>query len=331
MSDGVISLDSVDAVSSNDDSTDSQSTASTSDAAELRDVCEQLGADHDHAQAYVDENGSKSDLIDFAQRLLSNEELWESQEEYRRMNCIHRIILRWLRADDAEYTAYTGEFYGDSDDPEPGTYNHVQERSRESDGNLMFYQALFPEPVTAYWDSDPVLWHEFDSLGYEENERDTHIYVTLEFAEQYGDYTIDGKPRPPSNSELDGGSSSSSDSSSSGGNTGGLLLDPSDFTVPDLRDKLQDHLEGGASPDQFRDVLEAEQASKDRKTARKAIKGAKNEADSRDDDDTEQQDISEAAAAGDANSQPGVDIPPEKVMELMDNGWEKQEIIEFYG
>lgn len=329
MSNGVISLDAAQA-SSNDGSTTSDQTSDSDDAAELRDVCEMIGADYDHATAYVDKHGNKSDLIDFAQQLAGDDELWATQEQYRRMNDIHRIIRNHLRPHDLDFTTYTGAFYGNSDDPEPGTYNHVQQKSREADGNLMFYRALFPEPVTDYWDSDAVLWQEFDSLGYNDDEQDSHIYVTADFVDEYGNFTVEvngqEKPRPPANSEVGdgGGASSGSDSSSEN-----LILDPAEYTVEGLRDELQEYLNSGAPAEDFARVLEAEEGEKDRKTAKKAIKGAKNEADSR--DDAEQQDISEAAAAGDVNSKPGVDIDPEEVKEYMEMGWSKDEIIELLG
>jgi hypothetical protein len=207
MSDGVLSLDSVMESGNGSDVSSGNNSDSDSDDSALKSAVEAIGGNVDHALDYVQEHGNEDDLIEFAGSLASDEDLWQQQEEYRRMNDVHRIIRNWLRSADPEFTVYTGEFYGDSDDPEPGCYNHEQQKSREMGGNLMWYRAIFPEPVTEYWDSDPVLWYEFDSVGYSDADQDSHIYVTQDFVKSYSPFAreIDGseRPCPPSNDQLE--------------------------------------------------------------------------------------------------------------------------------
>lgn len=310
----VLSLDDLQS-SGNDGSNATETTSdssSTGGSDDLEAACEAIGADYDHAKAYVDSHGNKDDLTAFAQRLANSDELFDAMADYRQGNCIHRMIRNWLRSDDRDFTAFTGQFYGNSDDPEPGTYNDVQQRSREMDGNLMFYQALFPSPVGERWDSDPVLWHEFDSIGYDDGQQDTHIFVPREFVEEYGEFSIEidgeSKPRPPANSELGGNS----------GNAGGSdapVIDPRNYTIDDLKEKLQSLLSDGVPPEGFDEILEAERSGKDRKGAKEAIEDARNDASPDESDESD-------ASLDDA------DISLDKVLELQEKGWTKEEILE---
>jgi hypothetical protein len=309
---------------------------------------EAIGGDVEHAQAYVDEHGRKSDLAEFADRLAESGDLMAVHEEYRRMNDIHRIIKKWLRSAEQEYTGYTGKFYGDSDDPEPGTYNAVQQKSREMDGNLMFYRAIFPEPQTAYWDSDPVLWFEFPEIGYTGDKQDSHVYVTADFAEQYSEFAIEidgrNRPVPPANSDLEDGSSGASGSAQDASDAGTVEFDPAEYTIPELEEALQSREFTEADLDALLDLEKSGQA---RKGAKNAIRDeidaleaddgdsgnstgtSKNATQESGDGETEAEQ-SGAATAGEMTAE-GESIPPEKVMELTEQGWTKEEIIELYG
>lgn len=315
MTDGVISLD--DYTSGNDSSsTDSDTTSGSSDSSsdDLRAACEAIGASYERAKAYVEEHDSKSDLVNFAERLANDDELWEVSEDYRCGNDVHRIVLNFLRSHDKDFTPFTERFYGEPDDPEPGTYNFVQQRSQNMDGNLMFYRVLFPEPVADHWDGNAVLWHEFSEIGFGDDQQDSHIYVTEEWVEEYGDFTIqvDGtaKPVPPAREDLDG-----SAGGSSGGASDSLVLDPDNYTSSDgqLSDALEEAIADGATESDLRAVLEAEQDGQDRSTAKGAIEAAIEEADA------------------DSSSDGSGDLPMDKVRELTEMGWEKDEIIELFG
>lgn len=266
---GVIDLNDVQGTDSGTSGSDSDDGG---DHGDLKEAVESVGGDFEHAKLYVEQTDQDPEvLIDFIAGL--DDDLMQLHETYRQSSDIKRIDLNWLRNDDGRsYSAYRGAFYGDSDDPAEGTHNAIAQQARANDAaNLMWYRAVFPEPQTDFWDSDAVRWHEFDDIGYDDGEQDSHIYVTRDFVEEYGDFTIevDGeeRPRPPTDSEI-GGASSSSDAP----------IDPSDFTVEELRDEVQEGI-GSWSESDFEAVLEAEEGSKDRTTAKKAITGAMNEAD----------------------------------------------------
>lgn len=331
---GVLSLDDVKS-SGNDGSSNDSETSGSDDVDALEAVCDELGANYDHAKAYVEAHGKKDDLVEFAERLRDgDDDLQAVMEEYRRMNDIHRVIINWLRSDSREFTTYTGAFYGDTDDPEPGTYNHIQQRSRANDGNLIFYRALFPTPVRSEWDDTPVCWHEFDSIGFDDDQQDSHIYVTQDFVDEYGDFTIEvegeTKPRPPANSEVGG---------SAGGNSGDdsdlePLVDPSEFTNDELADHLPGLVDEGYALGRWTDLLEAEKNGKARKGAKATIRECIDSVEAQSDSDADGEDTSEpsdAAKAGEVHNEGSGNIPPSKIKELMDEGWEKDEIIEFYG
>jgi hypothetical protein len=327
MTTGALSLDDLQESSSNDgSSTDSDNNDSSADTDELREVCEEIGADYDHAIAYVNEHGQKDDLVEFAERLRDDDELWDAMVQYRMGNGVNRIIYNHLRSHEKSFTTYTGAFYGDSDTPSEGTYNYVQQQAREVDGNLMFYQALFPEPVADRWDSPPVCWREYDDIGYADDQQDTHIYVPKSFVDEYGDYTIEvagkARPRPPANDEIGGDSGGSS-----GDDADGLPFQPRDYTVEDIRNELVSLRENDAGPDVFGALLNAEQSNKDRKTAKEAIETAKRKAMDAQSDDSGSDDESSAAKAGEANSA-GVQMDPDTIIELQDeHGWSKNDLL----
>lgn len=327
MTNGVLSLDDVQASSNDTGSTESETNNGDSSTSELQQACEAIGADFDHASEYVSEHGKEDDLVEFARRLANDAELHATMAEYRRGNGVNRIIQNHLRGADADFTVYTGAFYGDSDDPEPGTYNDVQQRAREMDGNLMFYQALFPEPCEEYWDSEPVLWQEFDTIGYGDDLQDTHIFVTREFVEEYSgrnSITVNGeeKPVPPSDEML------SNDGGSSGSASVDAPFDPEGFTNDGVENKLDTN---DYSLDQLNGLLQAEKAGDNRKGAKNAIRDAIDAAEQTASGGDSDSGASAAQAAGEMTGSAGDSIPPEKVEELMDNGWTKDEIIELYG
>lgn len=229
--------------STTDNDSDAGSASSTSDS--LRETCEEIGADYEHAQDYVDVHGGKDDLIEFAERVAEDDELVEQMERYRRWNDQHRIRRRHLHNVDGSFEAWTTQFYGDTDDPEPETYNGVQKASRAMDGNLIYYRALFPEPQEQYWNGEAVLWEDMGELGHKDDEQDSHIYVDEDFVEEYSSFTVDvngeAKPRPPTDEEIQrmqGGRDADAAASSSNDTQSGLPFDPADYTVDGLRDKL---------------------------------------------------------------------------------------------
>jgi len=259
---------------STDSSSDSETNSdSASSMDELHDVCGAIDANIDAAEAYVDEHGNKSDLIEQAKMLANDEELWALAEEYRRQVDLKRIIQGYLYNLDASFSAYLDTFWGDYDDPEEGTFNDVQKRFRDADLNLPMYKALFPEPAEQHWAREPVAWEKFGELGPGDNEKDSHIYVTQDYVEEFGDFTLDnGKPRPPSDSELselDG--DSSSDSSETATDATGTVFDPSKFNNDRVALKLE---ENSYTLDQLEALLEAEQDGKNRKGATGSIRDA---------------------------------------------------------
>lgn len=311
---GVISLDDVQSTDSGTSSSDSGSDSSADEYGDLEEAVESVGGDFEHAKLYVEQTNNEPEvLIEFAEGL--NDGLMQLHETYRQSSDRKRIDMNWLRNDDErDYGKWRGAFYGDSDGSDDGTHNAIAQEVRDHEnGNLFWYRAIFPEPQTEFWDSDAVLWYEFDSIGYEDGDQDSHIYVTRDFAEQYSDFTIEvdgeARPRPPANSEMDQLGDSSSDSSD-------LMLDPRDFTVEELRDELQAELHEGWSSTAFEEVLEAEKAGKDRTTAKKAIRGAMNEAASQE-SDSSQTDLS--------------DFDAEKVEKLVDKGFTRDEVVEILG
>lgn len=327
--------------SNDSSSTDSDSSADSAPSTvdELRGACEAIGADHESAQRYVDENGSKDDLIDFAERLADDDDLWRIQEEYRRLNDIHRIRRAYLYdvADrlDASFSTWSSAFYGDSDDPSEGTYNAIQQKSRSEGGNLAYYKALFPEPVERFWDSEPVLYTERPG-------DDSHIYVSAKWVDEYSDFTFeyDGETliRPPTDEEIDQMAGSGSDSNSSSDTSGDAPFAPGTYTVDGLRDALGTNPGEEYSVSELEALLEAEESGEDRKTAKKAIRGALNQA--RDSQSNGQQTLDEsgsspggskespAARAGRLLAEHGIDTHPDAVTAMLENGMTEEQVVE---
>ena len=166
----------------------------------LEQAVEQIGGNYESVKEYVDENGRKEDVMAFYERLANDDELWALMEDYRRKIDQKRILSNWMYDMDADFEAWRGEFWGDSDDPEPGTFNAVQQAARDSDGNLMWYKAAFPEPVEDFWEGEAVLFAERPG-------DDSHIYVTEEWVDTYDQFAKDVpgvgvRPMPPGDSEI---------------------------------------------------------------------------------------------------------------------------------
>jgi hypothetical protein len=302
--------------STNSTSNNDTSSAGSSSKDELRELCEELGGDFDHAMLYVDQNGQKDELIRYAKwwRDASDEDR-ELLCQYRAASGENRIRHGWLHDFEAEHDAsvsvWSQSFYGDSDAPADGTYNDLQQQVRADDfgGNLMFHQAIFPTPQEAYWPSgEAVLWHEYpdDKIGYGDDKRDTHVFVDRQFIEEYRDYTFtaDGetKVRPPTNAEIN--ERAIGESQDGGASVDRALpFNPSDFTVDELRDELDPVTD--FTVEGLESVLEEEKRGNgrfnNRKNAKRAIRGALNElrdkqsSDGSDDDG--QQSLDEAAPA----------------------------------
>lgn len=91
--------------------------------AELRDACEAIGADYESAREYVDENGKKTKVIALAEKLEGNDAMFEAMEEYRQFAHMKGILQNFMyNMDDHEFTTWAGQFWGDTDDPEPDTF-----------------------------------------------------------------------------------------------------------------------------------------------------------------------------------------------------------------
>lgn len=329
---GTISVDDL-MESSNDGAAQSSenNNSGADDDGALETAVDEVGGNLESAREYVDNNGKKDDLTEFAQELARDEELHALQEEYRRMNDLKRIITNYLYNDDREYSHFLDSFWGDSDDPTEGTYNYVQQQSRDEGGNLAFYKALFPEPVEAYWDDDVVLWQE-------RPDDDSHIYITRSFVEEYGGFTIevDGseKPRPPSDAELkelsDGGSGGSTPPSDSS-----APFDPGEMTVDALREALGDQPGDTFTVAELEALLEAEKSGDgkhgNRKLAKKAIRGALNQARDASDDEPEQQSLDESAkdpeaVAGEIIGENGLDMSVAAIAGMLKGGMSREDI-----
>lgn len=325
MTDGVIALDDLQSSSTGAEQNTTNSDSDTSSAYEsLRDACEDVGANYESAREYVDENGKKTELIEFATAMYTDDDdsIAALYEEYRRVNDVHRIVVNHLRSHAADFDEWTNKFYyggGDSDNPGEGSYNDVQSRAAdEKAGNLPFYKALFPEPNTDHWDSEAVLWEERPG-------EDSHIYVTRDFAEQYSQFSrkINGKERPvpPSNEDIQSMNGDNSGSSGGSGSTA-APINPANYSV----DTLNTVLGNGDFPvDELKAILESEKSGENRKTAKKKINREIRQASggSADTDDT-----STAAAAGRIHDENNMTIDAETTKELLDDDMAEEEIIE---
>jgi len=260
---GVISLDEISGT--DDGSTDSEN---DDDAfSELRDVCEPIGADVEHAieAAKNDDGAPEEKLIETAREIYDDDELWVFLETYRSMNGPRRILENYMRGHEKEFTGFADAFWGDTSDPDEGTYNYVQQqvRGHDSTANLYFYKCLFPEPDAEHFPGEPAVWEE-------RPDDDSHIYVTREWMDTYSDYTleINGKERPFPPWDAIAGEAGDGDNNTE---PGGDVLDPREMTVDDIKDALD---ERDLSMDELKQLKEAESATENRVTALQAIRRA---------------------------------------------------------
>lgn len=260
-----MALDVSDLMGSNDSSSsDAKSTSDNQTKIQLDPVFEEIGADEDRVRRFIDEQGKSDEITNLAKELADSDELFELMEEYRRYVDLKRILQGYLYDADGDFSAFADEFWGDTDDPEPETFNFVQQKARDSVGNLYYYKQMFPEPVEEHWEGEAVLWTE-------RPDDDSDIYVTEQFVENFSDFTmeVDGRevPRPPTASELaemDGGDSGSEQS---------VPIDTTEHTIPELEDAIEDAMPG-LSVEQTENLLKHEKANKDRKGAKEAIHAA---------------------------------------------------------
>lgn len=305
-------------------STDNSSADDSDEYSELRALVNELGGNEESAIEYAKDSESAHDnIVEYAELVRDDFDAMVGQgETYRKYNCINRIVQNYLRSMDPDFDQWTGQFYGDFDTPEDGTFNAVQQQSRSMDVNLPMHKAIFPEPVEASWDSEPVLWEE-------RPDEDSHIYVSESFVDDYARFArkIGGKerPLPPTNEELaelaaernGGGASDSSGDVDA-------PIDPAEFSV---RDELKPLLEQmDYSADELRAIFEAEVAGKDRKTAKQKI-NAEHPADLMGDSDD---DVSAAAKAGDLVENEGLDVPPNVVKAALESGKTEDEVVEMF-
>jgi len=279
--------------SSNDDSTDSE-TETEGVTMSLPDVFVAIGADKERVKAEIRDSGNDEELEKFAKKLADDGELWAAQEAYRRYSDLHRFKQNYLLNDNKrDYTMWAAGFYGDSDDPEPDTYNGVQQKSRDIGGNLYFYKTMFPEPVEEYWDSDPVLLVE-------RPDDDSHIYVTEGFVDTYGQFTmeVEGKTvvRPPSDAEIKelretADVDADNDKDMETGDDTDFLL-TNDMT----NDEVKEEVEKIDNSEMLRNTLTFEQRTKNRKGAKDAIQ---NRLDIVEQQEAAQQSLEESASSDD--------------------------------
>lgn len=325
MSNGIISLDDISSNGGSTESKDSGSDSGASDAfAELREACEMVGADIENAIERVKsgDNVDEESLIETAQELADDDEMWEALETYRVFNDQHRIKQNHLLNSDKEFTDWSGAFYGDSDDPSEGTYNWAQQQSRDNGGNLYYYKALFPEPDMEHYPSEQaIVWQE-------RPDEDSHIYVTEGYVEQYGDFTleIEGKERPvPPWDGLDtSGSTSDSGSATADGALEGFP-EPNTLTV----DAVKDAYDSVSDVTVLEQALEIEKATKDRKTAKEYLERRVDDADAESDDSDDSDDEkSPQAIAGEIAANTSVDLHPDTITEMLENDMTRDEIVD---
>lgn len=289
MSDLMGSNDSGNAQTNNADDTETTTEIS------LAPVFEEIGADPDRTRDIIRESDNADDIEQLAKDLRDDDELFAILEEYRRYTDLRRILENHLYNYDGDFSKFRGRFWGDSDDPEPDTYNYAQQQSRDAGGNLYYYKAMFPEPVENYWDSDAVLWQE-------RPDDDTDIFVTANFVDNFSQFTmeVDGEtvPRPPTDEEIAQMDSGSDEPD--GDDLPAVPIDTTEVTIAELEDELE-HLMPGLDREQVENLMTHEKANKDRKGARQAIQTALDALDKMDaDDSTDEPDDSEASGSTDS-------------------------------
>lgn len=264
-----MALDVSDLMGSTDSSSnDAKSTSDNQTKIQLDPVFENIGADEDRVRDFIDEQGKSDEITNLAKELADDDALFELMEEYRRYVDLKRILQGYLYDADGDFSAFADEFWGDTDDPEPETFNFVQQKARDSVGNLYYYKQMFPEPVEEHWDGEAVLWTE-------RPDDDSDIYVTESFVENFSGFTmeVDGRevPRPPTASELAemDGDGQSNDS----GEGQAVPIDTTEHTIPELEAAIEDAMPG-LSVEQTENLLVHEKANKDRKGAKEAIHAA---------------------------------------------------------
>jgi hypothetical protein len=291
-----MALDVSDLMGSTDSSTDNDnSDTETETEVSLAPVFEEIGADLDRVRAFIKEQDKADEIEQFAKALKEDGDLCELMEEYRRAVDQKRILQNWLYDYDGDFSSFADEFWGDSDDPEPGTFNDIQQRARASKGNLYYYKQMFPEPVEEYWPTDAVLYVE-------RPDDDSHIYVTEDFVDNFAQFTmeIDGKevPRPPTDSELAEMESESDDSGNDDSDDlPAVPIDTTEVTIAELEDELE-HLMPGLSVEQVENLITHEKANKDRKGAKQALETALEAAEKQADDSTDESGDEEQASIG---------------------------------
>lgn len=309
-----------DLMGSTDSSNDAESTSDNQTKIQLDPVFENIGADEDRVCDFIDEQGKSDEITNLAKELADDDGLFELMEEYRRYVDLKRILQGYLYDADGDFSAFADEFWGDTDDPEPETFNFVQQKARDSVGNLYYYKQMFPEPVEEHWEGEAVLWTERE-------DDDSHIYVTESFVENFTDFTmeVNGEevPRPPTASELaelDGGSQSETEQS--------VPIDTTEHTIPELEDAIEDAMPG-LSVEQTENLLVHEKANKDRKGAKEAIgaaiEAAKQLADDSDASESSGDGFSVGELAGELREDPDV------IRGMRSKGLSEDEIREILG
>lgn len=322
----IVTLDDVD-TSSNDSGASSENNSGSDSVdeqfRELEETCDTIGADFENAKgrAVNDDGVDLDDLITVATNLAgeNGEELFVVMELYRMWNDQKRIVTNYLYNLDAEFGAFLDKFWGENDDPEPGTYNYVRNQSRERDdnpGGLFTYKALFPEPAEAHWDDDVVQLIE-------RPDDDSHIYVPMEWVETYTNtMEVNGRevPRPPTNAELEQGATSDDTSDLK------LPFDPAEFTIDELKDELQ---QVDYDAEQLEAALESEKSGKARKGAKNALRDALDDAESSGgaSSSSDNDEPSNAVKAGRIVGENNLDVNPDGVAGMLDSGMTEDEIV----
>lgn len=242
---------------------------SDSDDDSLPAVFDEIGADLERVEAFRDHSSTTDDqleqMVEFARDLANDDgNLWTLMEKSRELSDLYRIEINHIRGkrEGPFIDEFKDALFGDSDDPDPGTKNYVDAERRDHEtANLAWYKVMFPEPTTDF-SGQPVVWYEFDDIGLPvDDKQDSHIYVTQEWAESYMEYgeEIDGQLRPLPPEEVPTGTDTA--------------LNPSDYTVSELGDALAEI----DDPSTLGNIYDAEQAGKDRKTAKEAIDARREE------------------------------------------------------
>lgn len=239
--------------------------------AELKAACEAIGANYESVREYVDENGKKTEIIEQAEMLENNPEAMRAAEEYRQFSHMKGIVQNFMwNMDDHEFTVWSGQFWGDTDDPEPDTFNYAQQQARELGVNLPWYDALFPVPQTEYWDGDAV---EFTHI----EKKDWTIYVPEWWVAEYEAYAkeVNGQvlPMPPSDSEIEAMQSGDSDATESVDESDERPDAPHAIDTETANDAQKTIRNGGWSLDELKKLRKLEvESERTKKGGRKTVR-----------------------------------------------------------